>query len=420
MSSCCLHVLQALFDDQANSTDAAAASQLCTAACLEVAAWQQRMPAAAQLMHASMQPRHILMLLAVLRIAEGESMDCASQQLAGVHAATDMRDVQQMLLHHRFTRQDGYTDALLRNSAASCTNNHTEQQGAADQQPVDVASLLVWVARNAATASFLSRVLDIACREGQLAAQVRGAVLSRAFLSHAGDAEGLRCADRLLGPSHVRLPVLSLRPQVDAVQVSLQGIGLALSAARIAGVFMGDFAAVQEQLQAAQQQLPAVWADACHIGLLQSLKSVQGLHEQMLSAAQVGTGTGRTPALCKQRMPCTTYADTLPTHALRILLSAGMPVLSGAAAAPAQHLHPSGAGQHPAGRQPHSSRRSRQALGRCAAETAQPSSVLQPSLPDTCSFPHQRAVPVGSCCGARGRTDPRPGPQLLDGRSWQG
>lgn len=76
------------------------------------------------------------------------------------------------------------------------------------------------------------------------------------------------------------------------MQGRLQGIVLALSAARIAGVFMGDFAGVQEQLQAAQQQLATVWADVCHFGVLPSLKSVQGLHEQMLSGAQVGTGTG--------------------------------------------------------------------------------------------------------------------------------
>lgn len=199
-SSCCLHVLQALFDERAHSTDTATAAQLCPAACLEVAAWQQRMPAAAQLMHASMQPPHILMLLAVMHIAEGGSMDSASQQLAGIDAATDMRDVQQLLLHHGLARQDGYTDVLLRNSAASSTSDHAEQQGAADQQPADVASLLVWVTRNAATASFLSRVLDIACREGQLAAQVRDAVLFRAaFTSSAGVGVGLRRADMFAG-----------------------------------------------------------------------------------------------------------------------------------------------------------------------------------------------------------------------------
>jgi hypothetical protein len=112
------------------------------------------------------------MLLAVMHIAEGGSLDSASQRLAGVDAATDMRDVERLLLHHDLARQDSYTDALLSASASSSSSDQAEQQGAADQPPADLASVLVWVTRNAATASFLSRVLDIACREGQLAAQV--------------------------------------------------------------------------------------------------------------------------------------------------------------------------------------------------------------------------------------------------------
>jgi hypothetical protein len=86
------------------------------------------------------------------------------------------------------------------------------------------------------------------------------------------------------------------------VQGSLQDIFLALSAARTAGVFLGDFAAVKQQLWAAQQQLAVVWADPCHVGLLLGLNSVQGLHEQMLSAAQVRT-CWVSPVRCKEHMP---------------------------------------------------------------------------------------------------------------------
>jgi hypothetical protein len=169
---------------------------------MEVTAWQQRMPAAAQLMQGSMRPRHVLMLLVVMHIAEGGSMDSAQgilqhcavfQQAAGTKSfAGLLKEIQQALLHYGLVQQDGYADIFLRNSASncSCVSSSTAAQGlsrlvtgsrqsaaaggdGAAAAGSSIGALLVWLTRNAATASFLGRVLKVSCREQQLAEEVR-------------------------------------------------------------------------------------------------------------------------------------------------------------------------------------------------------------------------------------------------------
>lgn len=176
--------------------DASAVSQLCGTVCMEVSAWEQRMPAAAQLMDASMQPKHVLMLLTVMHLAEGDSLDTVpddlrftaqmQQQARASDAAAYAHELQQALLHYGFLRQDGYTDVFLRNSAANSGTAFSATDRAGWQTPAaaanaaaacsagssSLAALLVWLTRNAATASFLSRVLDIARQELELSEQV--------------------------------------------------------------------------------------------------------------------------------------------------------------------------------------------------------------------------------------------------------
>lgn len=78
-----------------------------------------------------------------------------------------------------------------------------------------------------------------------------------------------------------------IAPQVSAVAAQLEGLHVTVGAVRIAGVFMGGFADVRQQLQATRQQLASVWQDPCHVGVLERLTAVQDLQDEMLSAAQV-------------------------------------------------------------------------------------------------------------------------------------
>jgi hypothetical protein len=185
--------------------DAAAVSQLCQEVLLEVRAWQQRMPAAVQLLHSAMQRRHVLMLLALKAAAEGGSMhtpqdDCAGGAhdgarpglLAGSDAAASAVQVQEALLHYDLIRRDGYEAVFLRNSAANTGNSgdaaeaecqaaHGGKQASRMAAAVgrecagahnSLAALLVWVSRNSSTGFLLRRVVEIAGRERQLSEQV--------------------------------------------------------------------------------------------------------------------------------------------------------------------------------------------------------------------------------------------------------
>jgi hypothetical protein len=174
---------------------------------MEVTAWQQRMPVAAQLMQGSMRPRHVLMLLVIMHISEGGSIDSAQgglqhcvvlQQAAETEsAAGQLQEIQQALLHYGLVQQDGYTDVFLRNSSSNrgCVSSSMAAQSltrlatGSRQSPAaggdgtaaggsSIGALLVWLTRNAATASFLGRVREISCREEQLAEEVS----SRAML----------------------------------------------------------------------------------------------------------------------------------------------------------------------------------------------------------------------------------------------
>lgn len=186
---------------------------LCHAVRLEVAAWQQRIPEAEQLMDASMTPRHVLMLLALMQAAEGsisgdstvQRSSFVSRQLCSQAAAASAangqagaadapvcalevlvsaQDVERTLLHYGLLRRDGFADVFLRNAAVNNAGSETlraatknscsgpgDSAGAASQNN-SLAALLVWVSRCAATASFLERVLSIARRECELAQQV--------------------------------------------------------------------------------------------------------------------------------------------------------------------------------------------------------------------------------------------------------
>lgn len=195
--------------DTASSAVALTVMQLCSAVRLEVKAWQGRLPAAQQLMHPSMQPRHVQMLLCIMATAEGSGWDfvcaqmpcsptstrpCASapspsgqRDLQRDEDSYDQASLQHALLHYGLMRRDGYAEVFLPNTAANAggvadapdrpgTSCFTPASTAApfgeSATASSVAALLVWLTRNAATASFLSRVLDIACREKQLADQV--------------------------------------------------------------------------------------------------------------------------------------------------------------------------------------------------------------------------------------------------------
>jgi hypothetical protein len=74
--------LHAATQDLAAAAGAESMLQLCRAVSLEVAAWQQRKPAAEQVLHPSMQLRHQLMLLTLCTLAEGGSMDRVQAALA--------------------------------------------------------------------------------------------------------------------------------------------------------------------------------------------------------------------------------------------------------------------------------------------------------------------------------------------------
>lgn len=205
----------------ASAVAAAPTSQLTRAARLEVKAWQQRMPAAELLLHHSMEPRHVWMLLVLMTLSEGGTLEAAQALLGQLGTKTASNDgaasssscdgatpaglpslshplaeVQQALLSYGFMRQDGYEDVFLINSAVNTGGSEDAADdgmwpqttwataGAAAAASADnssIGGLLVWVTRCPSTASFLSRMQSCAVREQQLAEQVRAAVaLSKA------------------------------------------------------------------------------------------------------------------------------------------------------------------------------------------------------------------------------------------------
>jgi hypothetical protein len=80
---------------------------------------------------------------------------------------------------------------------------------------------------------------------------------------------------------------MSTAMQVSATAAQLEGLHVTVGAVRVAGVFMGGFADVWQQLQATRQQLATIWQDPCHVGVLERLREVQDLQAGMLTAAQV-------------------------------------------------------------------------------------------------------------------------------------
>lgn len=76
---------------------------------------------------------------------------------------------------------------------------------------------------------------------------------------------------------------------MSAAEGSLRDICITVSSARVAGVFLCDFAAVQQQLHTVRQQLSTAWQDPCHFGVLSALKAAQALHQAMYQAMQVQT-----------------------------------------------------------------------------------------------------------------------------------
>jgi len=200
---------------------AAPASHLTRAARLEVKAWQQRLPAAELLLHHSMQPRHVWMLLVLMALSKGGTLEAAEALLgqlgtkagpsdgaasssswdratfAGLPSLSQpLAEVQAALLSYGFMRQDGYEDVFLINSAVNaggsedaagdsmCPHTTWATAGAAAAMSVaassSIGALLVWVTRCPATASFLSRMQSCAVREQELAEQVRAAALLQA------------------------------------------------------------------------------------------------------------------------------------------------------------------------------------------------------------------------------------------------
>lgn len=188
----------------------AAVAGLCRHVQLEAAAWRQRMPLAAQVMHPSMQQRHLLMLLQLKHIAEGGNWwaePAAAQQQgpwsdevrAGelsvsstIRPATPgWHQVQQDLLAYDLLRLDGYQNVFLPNSAANvnvdvnmikstaaseavaagprCSGSRPETAAVSE---ASVAALLTWLGRNQATQELLGRVVSIAEGEQQLRLQV--------------------------------------------------------------------------------------------------------------------------------------------------------------------------------------------------------------------------------------------------------
>lgn len=160
---------------------------------MEVTAWQQRLPAAAQLLQASMTRMHVVMLLALKHLADGGSLHTLQDALRrpgvltngadGADGAASILQVQQLLLHHGLMRHDGYEAVFLKNSAANAgAASSTSQTAAAPQEARAVhgrgdvrnslAALLLWVSCNSSTGFLLSRVVDIADTERRLSEQV--------------------------------------------------------------------------------------------------------------------------------------------------------------------------------------------------------------------------------------------------------
>lgn len=76
--------------------------------------------------------------------------------------------------------------------------------------------------------------------------------------------------------------------QVSAAQQQLDGLSFTVSAARVAGAFMCDFSAVQQQLQRLQGYIAAVWQDPCHLGVLTELQAAHQQQQRMAAAVKVG------------------------------------------------------------------------------------------------------------------------------------
>jgi len=71
------------------------------------------------------------------------------------------------------------------------------------------------------------------------------------------------------------------------IQDCLKSLCVTVSSTRVAGVFLGDFAAMEQQLLDLQQQLAVVWQDRCYLGVLGTLDATQDMHQGMLVAMQV-------------------------------------------------------------------------------------------------------------------------------------
>lgn len=76
-------------------------------------------------------------------------------------------------------------------------------------------------------------------------------------------------------------------PQVCDAEATLSGLHITVSAVRVAGVFVVDFAAAEPWLLHLQRQLAAVSRDPCHVGVLGRLEAINRLLQQMRAVVQV-------------------------------------------------------------------------------------------------------------------------------------
>lgn len=335
----------------------AAVHRLCRSTCMELEAWQQRMPVAEHLLNACVQQRHIMMLLMAMATAEGQAdmaqlgLPCAK----GTSAQTAHSDsgfectqgaletlesaaaVEHVMLHYDLMRRDGFKHVFLRNSAVHISNEEGRQTGssppcqvrgfssiaATDAGSYSFADLLVWISRCPATWAFFQRVEGIAHKEHQAAVQVRASSFSQQLseLSHTHTQYSTHIPH---GASHVvlvcdpMLPGLSRRQsctghtvraipsQVCQAEAVMKGMSLSVSSVRTATVYAVDFVTAEQQLLGVKQQLADIWQLPSHIGVLSKLSAVQELQNKLLEGVQVRCAS-RYCVSIRQRVLCAGY-----------------------------------------------------------------------------------------------------------------